>query len=313
MTDLVLVTRTVNDGATGNQFSRREVTVRSGETGRTRAGVAIDLYRFDYQRGHARVSTQTTNRFGVATFDHPAGNSRSGHRYFALARQRDANEAIDVALDPNYYHFQRKQRLHEVTSTLLYTDRSIYRPNQTLYFKVVAYSGKQPQGDYQVRAGTDLLVELVDANGEVVSSKTLETNSFGSASDEFQIESGRLLGSWSLRATVADSRQSYSNVRIQVEEYKRPTFEVTVDDPTRALRLKPPSRAHRQRCLLLRPAGGERQCQLAGHPRTGLSLVVVLVRPPHRQHSAGGSGRCCSRRSGAVHGQLRSRSRRADR
>jgi len=68
-------------------------------------------------------------------------------------------------------------------------------------------------------------VSLIDPNGQIVDARTVTTGSFGSAAGEFTIPAGRLLGNWRLRSSLA------GQAAIKVEEYKRPTFEVTIKDP----------------------------------------------------------------------------------
>ena len=120
------------------------------------------------------------------------------------------------------------------TDTLLYTDRSIYRPGQELRWKAVAYEGRGAR--YRTDPDAKLTVELLDSNGEAVASQAVTTNRFGSASGTFQVPPGRLLGSWMLRSSRG------GQTHVQVEEYKRPTFEVTLQEPKEALRLNRPAK-----------------------------------------------------------------------
>ncbi len=135
----------------------------------------------------------------------------------------------------------------EGVSTLLYTDRAVYRPGQTVFWKVLAYEGAREEGRLGARAGQAVKVTLRDANGQEVESRTVTTGGFGTASGEFQIPAGRLLGSWSLRTSLepppaASAGGEMGEARVQVEEYKRPTFEVVLDEPAAPLRLGAPAR-----------------------------------------------------------------------
>ncbi len=102
----------------------------------------------------------------------------------------------------------------------LFTDRAIYRPGQSVYFKGIAYSSNRQT----VLANTSYEVRLFDANGQEVAKKTLKTNDFGSISGEFILPENGLNGIYRLQAG------SFS-VTFSVEDYKRPTFEVTVQKP----------------------------------------------------------------------------------
>ena len=155
-------------------------------------------------------------------------STRSWNReqYFILARN-----GVDLALDANRLYQQYDGSRGTSSAALIYTDRSVYRPQQTLHWKAVAYKGGGEKIEYRTLPDTALKVSLIDANGEEVASADATTNSFGSASGSFDIPAGRLLGQWSLRTSVG------GQTWLRVEEYKRPTFEVTVGDPEAPLRL----------------------------------------------------------------------------
>ena len=101
------------------------------------------------------------------------------------------------------------------------TDRSIYRPGQTVYVKGLYYYEKGDEAN--VREGEKMTIELVNSNRETVDRKEAVTNSFGSFDVSLQIPSGGLMGNY----TVKVNSQTRN---IRVEEYKRPTFEVKADD-----------------------------------------------------------------------------------
>ena len=94
----------------------------------------------------------------------------------------------------------------KTVSSLLFTDRSIYRPLQKIFWKVLGY-----QGDRAGRAGSRSLpaspvtVTLFDQNNQKIDSRTVTTNDFGSAAGEFLIPAGRALGSWRLESSLGGS------------------------------------------------------------------------------------------------------------
>ncbi len=109
----------------------------------------------------------------------------------------------------------------------LFTDRSLYRPGQVVYFKGIAYYSNKNKQEVQKSASYE--VTLYDTNHQKVSSKTLKTNEFGSFAGEFVLPDGGLNGAYRIQA----GRFSET---IFVEEYKRPTFEVIVDKPKAEIR-----------------------------------------------------------------------------
>lgn len=105
----------------------------------------------------------------------------------------------------------------------IFTDRSIYRPGQTVYFKGIAYVSTKIKEE--TVAGAEYEATLIDANGQKVTSKKYTTNEFGSVAGEFVLPEGGLNGAY--RIQIGENSQN-----IWVEEYKRPTFEVIIDKPT---------------------------------------------------------------------------------
>lgn len=216
--DLVLVTR---------QDGELEVTAWSGSTGKPEPGVELTLYRYDWRHGHTPVRRVRTDARGVAVFRERA---HSGN-YFIVGRKGD-----QLAFDPATRYFHDQHRRGTQNGVLVYTDRSIYRPQQKLHWKVVAYRSNSSGGNFRIAADQTIVVDLHDANNQSVASVTVTTNRFGTASGEFDIPAGRALGNWWIRT----SHNGHSGIR--VEEYKRPTFEVSLKDPTEPLRLNRPAR-----------------------------------------------------------------------
>ena len=106
----------------------------------------------------------------------------------------------------------------------IYTDRSIYRPGQTVHVAVLAYSvdkGTEAKPDANVK----MKLELRNANRERVATVDVETDDFGVASADFELPSNGLTGRFSIRSSHLGTSTSFN-----VEEYKRPTFEVEFDD-----------------------------------------------------------------------------------
>jgi len=159
-----------------------------------------------------------------------APRRRSGP-FFLLARK-----GKDAVLDSSYLYLYGRERPRNVVSALIYTDRSIYRPGQKLFWKVLAYAGRPDIGQIKPAANSPVTVWLEDINGQRVADAVRTTNDFGTASGEFVIPAaGRPLGAWRIRTQPDGVSQ------VRVEEYKRPTFEVSVKDPEKPLRLNRPA------------------------------------------------------------------------
>ena len=115
-----------------------------------------------------------------------------------------------------------REYVNENMQLSLFTDRSIYRPGQTVCFKGIAYYiTKEKQ---RVAENTSLNVKLFDANNKEIASQSVRTNEFGSFTGQFILPDGGLNGAF--RLSVNNCTQL-----IWVEEYKRPTFEVQLQKP----------------------------------------------------------------------------------
>lgn len=110
------------------------------------------------------------------------------------------------------------------TSMLLFTDRAIYRPGQTVYFKGIIYNTDK-KNTYSVVKNTSVSIGFFDANNKETSSLLLTTNEFGSVQGTFTAPVGSLTGTMSIG-------NSMQRVYFNVEEYKRPTFEVKIQPLT---------------------------------------------------------------------------------
>lgn len=112
--------------------------------------------------------------------------------------------------------------------TFLFTDRAIYRPGQPIEFKGIATVRNGKHTEVITKRRT--LVKLFDANGELVDSVNVTTDNYGSFSGKFKAPAG-LTGQVRIE-------EEHGNRYLQVEEYKRPTFEVVFDPVTTAPKLE---------------------------------------------------------------------------
>jgi uncharacterized protein YfaS (alpha-2-macroglobulin family) len=203
-----------------------EVMVLSGSSGEPLADATVMLYQANWNRGHRRIDSKSTDRRGIVTFS--IGSVQNP--YFVVATK--GNESV-LELQP--FYFRGETQRDTVQASLVFTDRSIYRPLQKLYWKAVAYTQWPNEIRIETSAAATFTVNLRDSNNQIVASKIVTTNNFGTASGEFLIPPGRALGRWHLES----SRNGHAFV--QVEEYKRPTFEAKILDSEGPLRLNRPA------------------------------------------------------------------------
>lgn len=118
-----------------------------------------------------------------------------------------------------YYGYYGNQSEGTGKMTLL-TDRALYRPGQTVYVKGIAY--EQEMDSANVLPNKEYTIILKDANAQEVAQKKVRTNEFGSFATDFTLPSACLNGMFTLTA-------GKGRANIRVEDYKRPTFDITFD------------------------------------------------------------------------------------
>ncbi|HEX4999567.1 MAG TPA: MG2 domain-containing protein [Terriglobia bacterium] len=105
----------------------------------------------------------------------------------------------------------------------VYTDRPVYRPGHTVYFKSILRSDT-PSG-YQLITRKQVDVEITDPEGNPIYRKTLPVSATGTVNDEFVLPASALLGYYAVTIRAGDGS---ANGNFQVEEYKKPEYEVKV-------------------------------------------------------------------------------------
>lgn len=151
---------------------------------------------------------------------------KSGYKYVHASKGTDTALPAYAIYGGNDTYYQTGDKT--VERTILLTDRSLYRPSQTVYVKGIAYEQKADSA--HVLADKEYTVTLLDANRQEVGKKTVHTNEFGSFATDFVLPSACLNGMFSLRTEKGMTV-------IRVEDYKRPTFDITFDKQQGGYRL----------------------------------------------------------------------------
>ncbi len=154
-----------------------------------------------------------TDDTGTVQFDFP----KERNVLYNVRTETDAAMKITNLWKSNYTYTDTGQPVETVR---LFTDRTLYRPGQVVQVSGLAYT---MQGDsVQVLAERDYTVSLCDANHNETNQITVRTDEFGAFSGQFTLPSPCLTGIFSLKA-------GNISTNIRVEEYKRPTFDVTFE------------------------------------------------------------------------------------
>ncbi|BDQ10811.1 alpha-2-macroglobulin family protein [Sediminibacterium sp. TEGAF015] len=136
--------------------------------------------------------------------------------------------SLHTETDPSIEFEKGNKRIH------FFTDRSIYRPGQTIYFKGIAIT--RDWGTKQsklVKDKTPIRLYLYNASWQKVDSLFLMLNSFGSITGQFPIPNKGLTGTFTIEAVDYNS----SRANVKVEEYKRPTIQLVFNQPKFGYRL----------------------------------------------------------------------------
>ena len=195
---------------------KHRYVVVNATDGQPIAGAKIMLYDRDYdvktgkwkRLVHARL---TTDENGEAYFKNVDGNvliSTSNDKF---------TPAKDIYLSRTRYYERKDDKIKHQ----LFTDRSIYRPGQTVHASAISYIVKKGLDASVPGKSMELNFILRDANWKQVAEQKATTDEYGTASVDFELPKEGKTGQYSI--SVNGTASEY----FRVEEYKRPTFEIT--------------------------------------------------------------------------------------
>ena len=194
-----------------------EVVVLDRKTGLPLEGVSVIAQRrnWDY---HSRkyvtttLATMQSDRNGKAVFD-----AKLGDDSFMISLKKGDDV---LRTQGSHYIPQPRENTRSNNTTKLFTDRAIYRPGQTVYFKGIVV---HHEGDNQALAmNLRETIYFKDANWQEISKASFTTDEYGAFNGSFVIPTNLLNGVFHLNGY-------YGSTTIRVEEYKRPTFEISFE------------------------------------------------------------------------------------
>lgn len=195
---------------------KHRYVVVNATDGQPIAGAKIELYdqwygfnmKKDKRTVHARL---TTDENGEAYFKNVDGNiliSTSNDKFTPA-------KGIYLSRD-RYYEKKDNETKYQV-----YTDRAIYRPGQKVHASAISYTVKKGLDASVPGKSMELKFVLSDANWKQVAEQKVTTDEYGTASVDFELPKEGKTGQYSI--SVNGTASEY----FRVEEYKRPTFEIT--------------------------------------------------------------------------------------
>ena len=210
VSDLALMSQQLPDD------SHRYVVV-SATTGQPIAGAQILLYEssYDAKKGkdkrkvHARL---TTDENGEARYKNVDGD------ILISTHQDKYTPSRWTYLSRGRYYERKDSEKH----TALFTDRAIYRPEQTVHVSAIS-SLVEKAFDTHVLPNEPLTLVLRDTHWKQIAEKEVTTDEYGTASADFELPKDGVTGTYSVHTREAGGATCY----FRMEEYKRPTFEIT--------------------------------------------------------------------------------------
>ncbi|HEY5747837.1 MAG TPA: MG2 domain-containing protein [Chryseolinea sp.] len=236
VTDLVLL-----DGRFENKF-RYQVVNRTN--GQPLAGADVHFQTKELPNTQKDLDVHyTSDKNGFIELNN--AEDYSYDIYATVRHGRDSAEFGTYAI--NFYPEDDTDAEEVDVEPFLFSDRSIYRPGQTVYFKGILT--KRDQKKSSVLAGEWVEVLLRDVNHSKVGEMRLKSNAYGSFSGEFKLPANGLTGTYTLIADedMEEDSRFYGEemddffsgeLTIAVEEYKRPTFEVSFQPVTKTFVLR---------------------------------------------------------------------------
>lgn len=202
------------------------ILVVDSETGKAQSGVTVNAYE-PYRKDSAIYFTGRTNQNGRLIV--PRSKDKRTERWQSQFRfQLSTPVEQNLPINQVYLSDNDNWKGAPKDSTVyieVFTDRAIYRPGQTVHVSGISFS----QLDWEARAsnGGLFLLRLYDSNRKEVETKKAEADDMGVFSTDFVIPKVCRNGYFTIEVNGREK------VQIRVEEYKRPTFEVVLDDSLR--------------------------------------------------------------------------------
>ncbi len=185
------------------------------ETGKPILNAKVHFENFNTNRYNKKIDKTLISDYNGFVSMEP----NDYYNQVAITVTKNSEKAIFKYFSYNKYRDYNDQP-YKNKRIFLFTDRSIYRPSQTVYFKGIAV--KQHENTSEIITNKKITVTLKDVNYQVVKTLDLVTNEYGSFSGEFILPNSGLTGNFTVQANGKNNLGGYLN--FSVEEYKRPKF-----------------------------------------------------------------------------------------
>lgn len=201
--------------------AKTRLIVTDQMTGQPIEDAQITIYSQRYSKNPKNILTNLrTDKRGIAETDYNSGDDNMYYTYANVSLHGDTlypDVSVNLRAERNTYN----EETDNETTLNIYTDRSIYRPGQTIH--VSGLLSHRHVWNETILAGKTFNIQIYDVNDKSIDKKKVTTDEMGTFTTDFVIPQNTLTGTFTISAKDATHY-------IQVEEYKRPTFEVEMDD-----------------------------------------------------------------------------------
>lgn len=187
------------------------------KTGHPEPNASIQLFERKYEKQQAvfrKIAELKCDKNGFATYQ----TKENKTVYATVILEHDKSYPFDNFYAYNPFHKLNPEK--SVENIFIFTDRNMYRPEQTVYFKAIATN--QTTENSTPIVNKSYTITLTDVNNQKIAEKTISTNDFGSLSGAFILPKEVLSGYFSI--VCGNHSQSF-----RVEEYKRPSIEIITE------------------------------------------------------------------------------------
>jgi uncharacterized protein YfaS (alpha-2-macroglobulin family) len=174
-----------------------------------------------------------TDGDGLFKFDLPKADSQNDRGYFAIAEDSGGRFGFASSywwsgVSPEDFGIWASYYIRPIQRTAyLYTDRPLYRPGQTVYFKGIVRLDRDLA--YRLPEKNQIEVIFYNYDLEEVFRQTLPLSPFGSFNGSFLLDENAALGGYTIQAKFPGEEDVIGYLYFTVAEYRKPEFVVTLD------------------------------------------------------------------------------------
>lgn len=205
-----------------------EVYAADRKSGKPLKGVSVSLWSFsyDYSQNKRKILRKLISN-KIVTGSNGFASLKTDENIRSNNYIKFESKGEIVYSSQFYNNFYNENNI--TTYMNIFTDRAIYRPGQTVYFKGILINSDGINTNIVPNSNSE--ISFYDVNGSLINKVSLITNEFGSISGSFTIPKNLINGVMRIESNKNGA------VQINVEEYKRPKFEVTISGSDKEYRV----------------------------------------------------------------------------